>query len=307
MGGGFYSVTNSCLRAEAYAKSYASDATYMDTQVFKERSLNESMDIKGKVRESRDSTEHPTSYPIIIGLDVTGSMGTIPKNLIQNGLPKMMEKIMNEGIEHAQLCFMGLGDEECDSAPLQVGQFETSDELCEKWLTSIYLEGGGGGNNGESYSLAWLAASRNMSTDAFEKRGIKGILITIGDEENLKVMHQNHLKEFFGDVQADITDTDLLEEVREKWNVFHINVSDWSGSRKQVRDYWKQLLGDNYVETQSHNGDDIPNLIAGIVIKCYKESQKSLLNESGETTTDTTKKTKTADELLEEIENATKN
>ena len=107
------------------------------------------MKVTKVIREARDSEEHPNSFPIIIGLDVTGSMGYIPKELIKNGFPEMMKKIMDEGVEHAQVCFMGIGDEECDSAPIQMGQFETSDELCEKWLKAIYLEGGGGGNDGE--------------------------------------------------------------------------------------------------------------------------------------------------------------
>ena len=57
----------------------------------------------------------------------------------------------------------------CDSAPLQVGQFESSDELLDKWLTNIYFEAGGGGNGGESYALAWYFAALKTATDSMEK------------------------------------------------------------------------------------------------------------------------------------------
>lgn len=154
MGGGSYSYTGATLRACAYTSFSTSDSSYLDREVFTKRSLDEKMNIKGKIRESRDSQEHPNAFPIIIGLDVTGSMGNIPKQLICKGFPELMKKIMDEGVEHAQVCFVGVGDNECDQAPIQVGQFETSDELQEEWLKSIYLEGGGGGNYGRELCYA---------------------------------------------------------------------------------------------------------------------------------------------------------
>ena len=66
-----------------------------------------------------------------------------------------MDKIIQSGIKDPQVLFLAIGDHECDTSPLQVGQFESSDELLEHWLTHVWLEGGGGGNRGESYALAW--------------------------------------------------------------------------------------------------------------------------------------------------------
>ena len=80
MGGGSYSYNTSIVRA---SNVYAS----MDrNEVFTSTSLNPQMDIKNKVRECVDSEEHPNAFPIIIGLDVTGSMGRIPYELITNNL-----------------------------------------------------------------------------------------------------------------------------------------------------------------------------------------------------------------------------
>lgn len=272
MGGGSYSYCDASLRSSSYACFATTDSSYLDREVFTKRSLDEKMNIKGKIRESRDSEEHPNAFPIIIGLDVTGSMGTIPKKLITKGFPELMKKIMDEGVEHAQVCFIGYGDNECDQAPIQVGQFETSDELQEQWLKSIYLEGGGGANDGEATGLVWYVAARHTSIDSL-KHGKKGVLVTIGDEPVLERIPKRDVTDLFGNGQADVTINEILEEARKNWDVYHINVTDYSGSRKRVKEQWKQLLGDNYVETQSADGEDVPNLIAGIITKAYKNQQ----------------------------------
>jgi hypothetical protein len=154
MGHGGYSSDDRYTRAVSsgfYKKS--------TREIFKQRNINNGMNPHGvTLRESRDSDEHPNSVPIIIALDETGSMGTVPHFLVKDGLPNMMDKIIKAGVADPQVLFLGIGDHECDEAPLQVGQFESSDELLDKWLTDIYLEGRGGGNYGESYLLAWFFA-----------------------------------------------------------------------------------------------------------------------------------------------------
>lgn len=141
MGSGFYSVASASTRAISYKMR-------SKEQNFKERSLDKEMDLGDAVREARDSEDHPNSFPIIIALDVTGSMGSIPQDLITNSLPKIMSKIMEEGVADPQLLFLGIGDHYYDEAPVQVGQFESSDELIEKWLMKTFIEGGGGPNDG---------------------------------------------------------------------------------------------------------------------------------------------------------------
>ena len=112
--------------------------------------LNEKMSCNGvTLRESRDSEEHPNSIAIIIALDVTGSMGYIPGELIKEGLPTIVKTLLDAGIADPQILFMAVGDHYCDRSPLQIGQFESSDELLDYWLTNVWLEEGGGGNGGE--------------------------------------------------------------------------------------------------------------------------------------------------------------
>jgi len=268
MGSGSYSSTNRDARLMA---SFGDSDYYKKaspTEIFKQRTINSAMNPFGvKIRESRDSKEHPNSLAILLALDVTGSMGSIPHHLVKEGLPNIMDSIIKSGIKDPQLLFLGIGDHECDNCPLQVGQFESSDELLDKWLTEIYLEGGGGGNEGESYLLAWYFASKHTSIDCFEKRGQKGFLFTIGDEPALKTIPKSMLKQIMGDGEyEDGSVAKLLDKAKEKYNVYHIHMRQGSnGQRQEVIDGWKQLLGKNLIIAERH--EEVSDIITEIIEK----------------------------------------
>lgn len=276
MGGGSYSYSTSVARADAVYKS-------MDrSEIFTSTSLNPQMDIKNKVRECVDSEEHPNAFPIIIGLDVTGSMGRIPYELITSGLPQIMKKIMDEGVKDPQVCFLGIGDSRSDSAPLQVGQFESSDELMEKWLKLVYLEGHGGGNGGEDYGLAWYFAARHTSVDSFKKHGRKGVIITIGDEPVHMTISRNSIKELFGSAEADVNVASILDEVRSEWDVYHINIPDYSGGKAITKNCWNKLLNDKVLHIESASKEAIADGIVGAILNSYKSTNTDNLTNSTE-------------------------
>ena len=266
MGGGGYNIRVAKLKAST---DYS---TKSREEVFSQRNLDPLMDPKrAEIRESRDSDEHPESFPIIIALDETGSMGHIPEKLIKDIFPDIMEKILNAGVPNPQVLFMGIGD--CcynEQAPLQVGQFESSDELMEKWLTKIYLEGRGGGNRHESYPIAWYFTHRHVVTDAWEKRKVKGVLITIGDEPCQRLLTKEQLNRYVDNAQADVTISELLPEVQKYWNVFHIHC-EGSHSYSFKETNWEQLLGINAVVSEDHDGSDIAEIIPKLVISCYNQ------------------------------------
>jgi len=260
MGGGAYSTTDSARRSNFYdGKS--------TNEIFQQRSINNAMSpFNLRIRESRDSIEHPDSIAIILALDVTGSMGSIPDHLVKEGLNTLMGKILDNGVQDPQVLFLGIGDHECDSAPLQVAQFESSDELLDKWLKDVYLECGGGRNGGESYLLAWYLAAYHTSIDCFEKRKRKGYLFTIGDEPTLREIPRDKLKSLMGDGQYENFSAQvLLGKAREKYNVFHFHVRETSsGSRKDVMDGWKQIMQDDCIIVDSYR--DIPGEIAKKIV-----------------------------------------
>lgn len=262
MGYGSYSSTNRSVRSQRMGYT-----TNTIDQIFTRRTLDNGMNPKGvELRESRDSEEHPNSLSIILGLDVTGSMGKIPHLLVKDGLPKIMGRIMEVGINDPQVLFLGIGDHKVDSAPLQIGQFESNDELLDKWLTDIYLEGGGGGNGGESYSLAWYFAATRTSIDCLEKRTQKGFIFTIGDEPVHRELPRDAINRFIGGEERSYTASELLAMAQEKYHVYHIHIAHGAmSSDDRVIGGWKELMGDNlFVIT---NKQDIPHIIPNTIAK----------------------------------------
>src|SRR5690606_22384389 len=98
------------------------------------------------------------------------------------------------------------------------------------WLTSVWIEGNGGGNRGESYALAWYFAAHHTIHDHYERRAQKGILVTIGDEP----IHDNYPSEAIrritgrGDL-PDFTAKELHEAANKKYDIHHIYILDGSG------------------------------------------------------------------------------
>lgn len=278
MGSGTYSYSSAMTRSAD--KGYREKST---REVFSATSINNAMSPFGvEVRESRDSDEHPESLAIIIALDVTGSMGTVPHYLVKEGLPNIMDKIIESGIKDPQVLFLGIGDHECDMSPLQVGQFESSDELLDKWLTDVFLEGGGGGNSGESYSLAWYFAANHTSIDCLEKRDQKGILFTIGDEPCLSSIPKSAIKAIMGSKQPqDFESSDLLKAAREKYEVFHLHIRETSsGSRRDRIDHWRQLIQENLLIANRH--EDVAEIISEAILKTVGKAIEKPTGESSE-------------------------
>jgi len=259
MGGGLYSESRAGTTATTFSKKSQSE-------IFTERNINNAMDPHGvTMRESRDSDEHPNSLAILLGIDVTGSMGIIPEYLVKQGLANLMSNIIKGGNSDPQMMLMGIGDTEYDESPLQIGQFESSDELMNHWLTKLYLEGGGGPNFGESYLLAWMFAAMHTSIDCYEKRQIKGYLFTIGDEPTLIDVPKNILKKIMGASTGqynDFTASQLLEMARKTYNVYHVHVKETrSGSRQAVINNWIRLIGESNLIIVNRK-EDIADAIA---------------------------------------------
>lgn len=260
MGGGAdYSHISRSLRSEEMGY-----ATKSVQQTFKQRKLHTKMDPNGvKLRESRDSEAHPISLAIAIALDLTGSMGYIPGELVKDGLPEIVKLITEAGIPNPQLMFLGVGDHECDQSPLQVGQYETSDDLLDFWLTNVWLEGGGGPNGGESYSLAHYFAGYHTVLDCFEKRGQKGFLFTIGDEPNLKNYPGRDIDAIMGSQGTpSYTSKELVAKAQETYHVYHLHVSHGRSS-SDAPSNWKELLGQRCITVNNYK--EIPAIIAKIV------------------------------------------
>lgn len=217
-----------------------------------------------KMRESRDSAAHPTSKPVIVALDVTGTMGQVPVTM-QQELPKLMGFLIDKGyLEHPQIMISAIGDAMCDRVPLQVGQFESGIEI-EDNLTNLLLEGGGGGQNYESYDLAVYFFARHTVHDAWEKRNEKGYCFIIGDEKMRPTISKREVAHVIGDsLESDLATTAVLRELQERYEVFFILPALTSNyNNPSNREFWKNMLPERFMLLDDpHN---VSALIAGTV------------------------------------------
>jgi hypothetical protein len=215
------------------------------------------------VRECRDSAEHPETVPVMVFFDVTGSMGVIPQKLQEHKLGHLMEYLIGRGgIAHPQVLTGAIGDATIDRVPFQISQFEADNRIDEQ-LRQLFLESGGGGQKSESYCLAFYAAARKTATDAWEKRGKKGYLVTIGDEMSWP-LKAKQVESIFGDKiqERQLEVADLIREAEERWEIIHVIPREDSGHGKdpEVHQFWRELLGERVLIIDSI--DNICELIA---------------------------------------------
>jgi hypothetical protein len=214
-------------------------------QVFQQSKCHPLMNPKGvKLRESRDSAGHSQSQGIVFALDVTGSMGEIPRLMATQQLPAFMKILTDCKIPDPQLLFMAVGDATSDSAPLQVGQFESTAELMDQWLTWSYLEGGGGGSGEESYELGMYFLATHTEMDCMVKRKQRGYLFMTGDEMPYPSLSKHVVDAVIGDrLDDDLTCEEIVAELQKTFIPFFI-IPDRSRARRCER-RWRDLLGDN--------------------------------------------------------------
>ncbi len=252
MGAGRWN-TNSYEAARAYRAARGIDdfAYYHQTRRLdpEQWKVAPELDPFAVVREARDSDEHPRSTPIAVLFDVTGSMRQVPR-LMQERLPNLLGLLVDGSyVPDPQILFGAIGDADCDRVPLQIGQFE-SDNRMDDQLRQVFLEGGGGGQQTESYELAaWFFAHR-VSADAIERHGRKGYLFVIGDEMNKPVVKARHLREVLGAEElSDQAVADVYRDLKRNWNTYFVlpKLTSYWGD-VGVEDHWRALLGQRFLK-----------------------------------------------------------
>lgn len=244
-------------------------------QVFKQDKCHPLMDPKGvRLRESRDGVDHPQSLGIVFALDVTGSMGEIPKLMANQQLPTFMKILIDCQVRDPQILFMAVGDAISDQAPLQVGQFESTAELMDQWLTWSYLEGGGGGTGQESYELALYFLAMHSEMDCMIRRKKRGYLFMTGDEMPYPTLSKHIVEAVVGDhLDEDLTCDEIVAEVQKSFVPFFI-IPDYARAKRCER-RWRDLLGDNVICLESPI--DVCFVTAGAIL--LSEGRVSNINE----------------------------
>lgn len=249
------------------SKSGVIDSAYSNQEMFKARTIDPALNPKNVIRECCDSEEHPNTLPVILALDVTGSMGDAAVEVAKK-LNIIMIKLY-EKISDVEFMVMGIGDLAYDDCPIQASQFESDIRIAEQ-LDKIYFEFGGGGNSFESYTAAWYFGSRHTKLDCLN-RGRKGIIITMGDEQLNPYLplkgRRSGLMEATGDnLQSDVETKDLYDEASQKFNIYHLDVSHgyrWD-KEDEIEKSYKKYLDD--IHFRKVTMDSIANEIVDIII-----------------------------------------
>lgn len=287
MGAGSFSACSFAAYSTSLGRSYDEDTGRVSGQEYKATRIDESLDPKKfSIRECCNSDEHPNTIPVILALDVTGSMGEACSE-VASALGVIMKNLY-EKFKDIEFCVMGIGDLAYDDAPIQMSQFESDIRIAES-LDKIYMEHGGGGNSYESYTAAWYMGLKHAKLDCFEKQGRKGIIITMGDEPlNPYLPYRNLNDATNGTEQKDVETKELYSQVCEKYDVFHIAVDSPRDSyrwhKKDIENTFGQLLG-------THFKTSTVDSLAQTIEECISESvnnatsvskSETMINEQGE-------------------------
>ncbi|MCR4792653.1 MAG: hypothetical protein K5871_07875 [Lachnospiraceae bacterium] len=199
-----------------------------EKEIFKSKTCDQRFDPRYiQTREARDSEDHPESLPIIIGLDVTASMGYLAEKVAKESLNETMMKLYStNAVKDPALMFAAYGDAN-DEYPLQVTQFESDIRIAEQ-LLDLWLENGGSGM--VVPNLLWYFAAKHTSLDNFEKRHKKGFIFTIGDEADCRDDSEyNALVSLYPGIlgeKVEMRVPEMLKAAQEKFEVFHIFLND---------------------------------------------------------------------------------
>ena len=235
---------------------YASDVAAKPREaIFRGNGMSPDLDPRYvDLRESVDSASNPQATPVMVIVDVTGSMGYLAETIVKKGLGVIMREIYDrDPIPDPHVLCGAVGDAFSDAAPLQVTQFEAEVHKLLPQVERIWIEGGGGGNGGESYAAAWWFAAHKTRCDAIRKRSRKGYLFTIGDEApHSRLTRDQVVNHLGGTAEGDLRMSDLHEVVTRHWNVFHlITPTTITNDQNAVR-AWRNLIGERAIEVDDH-------------------------------------------------------
>lgn len=287
MGSGVFNVSSYASYSTSKGKSYDySTGRITSGQEFTSVKIDPSLNPKNfKIRECVNSEEHPNTIPVILGLDVTGSMGDACMETA-NALGVIITNLY-EKYKDIEFCIMGIGDLAYDSAPIQMSQFESDIRIAEA-LDKIYMEMGGGGNGYESYTAAWYMGLYHTKLDCWEQ-GRKGIIITMGDEPLNPYLPIRELKNCLKSApgEADIETKELYNSASEKFDIFHIAVNGkncYKGYKAEIQKSFGEFLGSRFKvstidELASNIEQCITESIEGTVVESFG---KATVNDKGE-------------------------
>lgn len=119
-----------------------------------------------------------------------------------------------------------------DQAPLQIGQFESTAELMDQWLTWSFLEGGGGGTGHESYELAPTPRPSTPTPTTGPNAKRRDTSFMTGDELPYPAVSRHQVDSLFSErLDEDIPIEEVIAAALETYHVFFL-IPDLKRRRK---------------------------------------------------------------------------
>jgi hypothetical protein len=206
----------------------------------------------------------------IIVIDETGSMGDWPGTIFSK-LPYLENEAKEYLGEDYEICFMAIGDANCsgEKYPLQVRPFAHGLDL-EKRLKELVIEGGGGGQQTETYELAAFAALECVKMP----KAIKPYIIFIGDEKCYDYVDPDHIQNLLGiKLEKSLSTAELFKKLTDKYSVYLIRKSygtsggnDMSADDKEITRHWAALIGEDHISNLP-KAERVVDVIFGIWAK----------------------------------------
>lgn len=179
--------------------------------------------------------------PIVIAVDVSGSMSTWPEEIFDR-LPLLYQTLAKYRPD-LEICFAAIGDATIDRYPLQVNEFAKGTDL-DKKLKALGCEGGGGGHITESYELFAYFMQEHCKTENAKSP----FLLVYGDEAFYDRVDERQVEYYIGDnLQASIEAKDVWRNLLQRFNIYFLQKPYGDGGEanitRQVTDLWGKVLG----------------------------------------------------------------
>eukprot|EP00455_Lapot_gusevi_P018726 TRINITY_DN2025_c0_g2_i2.p1 TRINITY_DN2025_c0_g2~~TRINITY_DN2025_c0_g2_i2.p1 ORF type:complete len:311 (+),score=120.49 TRINITY_DN2025_c0_g2_i2:82-1014(+) len=184
---------------------------------------------------------------IVCAIDVTGSMGDWSK-IIYDKLPMFYGQILMQGyLEDPSISFAAVGDCNFDRAPLQVTEFAQGLDIDEQ-IEKMWLEGGGGAGDAESYEFAAYFYSTHVEFPNMAP-GHKPFFFFTGDEKFYRSISRTAIKKYLGDdLPASVMATTAFDQLKEKYHVFLLK-KPYSDDRaeQKISEMWETVLPAHHI------------------------------------------------------------
>jgi hypothetical protein len=220
-----------------YLDKLAKDASKKGARTYTHRSSPNMklVDPMGKTISSNSEN------PIVIGVDVTGSMCTWPAEIFDR-LP-LLYQTLSQYRDDVDICFAAIGDANSDAFPLQVNDFGKGVGLEDK-LKALYPEGGGGGQISESYELFayFMLEHCNLA------KAKSPFLLVYGDEKFYNEVNPAMVKHYIGDdLQAELDANNVWKKLMQKFNVYFLQKAYGNENEPridaEVNEHWSDAIG----------------------------------------------------------------